>query len=42
MLEADSYHRMGDRWEDQEAGGHQDRAGLTHSSPHVSEATQIT
>ena len=39
MLEADSYHRMGDRWEDQEAAAYSRIVRDYPLSPHVSEAT---
>jgi outer membrane protein assembly factor BamD len=39
MLEADSYHRMGDRFEDQEAAAYSKVVRDYPLSPHVSEAT---
>jgi len=39
MLEADSYHRMGDRYEDQEAAAYTRIVRDYPLSPHVSEAT---
>ncbi|MGA2039365.1 MAG: outer membrane protein assembly factor BamD [Bryobacteraceae bacterium] len=39
MIEADSYHRMGDRWEDQEAAAYSKIVRDYPLSPHVSEAT---
>ena len=39
MLEADSYHRMGDRFEDQEAAAYSKIVRDYPLSPHVSEAT---